>query len=232
MPDEKALEQFKKYSKKVPNDNKVQRKILSCEYSINWIKNPTRYDVSKKEDLFNKTQIKFNSASNDYSPTWGNRDIQRFILYPLEGSLGNKEDGTTEGQSFSDIYFTELNKKGNWTKPVALEQPINSESSEGPLCLNQDGTTMFFTSCQSDNVKPSRMWYFYFTTSRKKLGPLNKLEVKIDSNTVIGHPTISPDEQFVIFFSDMLGGQGGNDLWIVQRVAEVNGLNHKFRTRS
>ena len=44
---EKALEQFKKYSKKVPNDNKVQRKILSCEYSINWKNNPTRYDISK-----------------------------------------------------------------------------------------------------------------------------------------------------------------------------------------
>ena len=216
---EKALEQFKKYLKKVPNDNKVQRKILSCEYSINWRKNPTRYDISKKEDLFNKTQIKFNSASHDYSPSWGNREYTKiYFVSSREGSFSNKKDGTT-GQSFSDIYFTELNKKGNWTKPVALEQPINSESSEGPLCLNQDGTTMFFTSCQSDSKNPQGCGISISQLQGKNWGPLNKLEVKIDSNTVIGHPTISPDEQFVIFSADMPGGQGGNDLWIVQRVA-------------
>ena len=140
--------------KKVPNDTKVQRKILSCEYSINWRKKLFRYDISKKEDLFNKTQIKFNSASHDYSPSWGNREYTKiYFVSSREGSFSNKKDGTT-GQSFSDIYFTELNKKGNWTKPLAIEQPINSESSEGPLCLNQDGTTMFFTSCQSDSKNP------------------------------------------------------------------------------
>ena len=97
---------------------------------------------------------------------------------------------------------------------------INSENHEGTLCLNQSGTTMFFTSCQSENKTPLGMWYFYFTTSRKNWGPLNKLEVKIDSNTVIGHPTISPDEQYIIFQFDMPGGQGGNDLWIVTKVAK------------
>ena len=216
---EKALEQFKKYSKKVPNDNKVKRKILSCEYSVNWINNPTRYDISKKEDLYNKTQIKINSSSNDYSPTWGNREYTKiYFVSSREGSSNNKTDGTT-GESFTDIYFTELNKKGNWIKPVPLEQPINSESSEGPLCLNQNGTTMFFTSCQSDDKKPQGCGISISQIQGKNWGPLNKLEIKLDSNTVIGHPTISPDEQFVIFSSDMPGGQGGHDLWIVTRVA-------------
>ena len=57
---------------------------------------------------------------------------------------------------------------------------------------------MFFTSCQSD-TKPLKDVVFLFHNFKEKIGALNKLEVKIDSNTVIGHPTISPDEQFVIF---------------------------------
>ena len=31
--------------------------------------------------------------------------------------------------------------------------PINTDNHEGTLCLNQNGTTMFFTTCQSDKQK-------------------------------------------------------------------------------
>ena len=62
--------------------------------------------------------------------------------------------------------------------------------------------------------------FLFHNFKGKNWGPLNKLEVKVDSNTVIGHPTISPDEQYIIFSSEMPGGLGGKDLWIVTRVAK------------
>ena len=38
-----------------------------------------------------------------------------------------------------------------------------------------------------------------------------------DSTTVIGHPTLTIDENMIIFSSDLPGGQGGKDLWMAKR---------------
>ena len=43
------------------------------------------------------------------------------------------------------------------------------------------------------------------------------LQIKVDSNTTVGHPTISEDETTLIFSSDLRGGYGGKDLWIVKQ---------------
>jgi peptidoglycan-associated lipoprotein len=43
------------------------------------------------------------------------------------------------------------------------------------------------------------------------------LQIKVDSNTTLGHPTISEDETTLIFSSDLSGGYGGKDLWIVKQ---------------
>jgi len=48
------------------------------------------------------------------------------------------------------------------------------------------------------------------------------LQIKIDSNTTIGHPTLSEDESILIFSSEMSGGYGGKDLWIVQKEKRNN----------
>ena len=62
---------------------------------------------------------------------------------------------------------------------MALEQPINSESSEGPLCLNQDGTTMFFTSCQSDSKTPQGCGISISQLQGKNWGHLINLKLKL-----------------------------------------------------
>ena len=145
-----------------------------------------------------------------------------------KGSSNDKIDDRT-GEYFTDIYFTELNKKGNWEKPIPLDA-INSENHEGTLCLNQSGTTMFLLRVNQKIRNLSGCYISISQLQSKNWGPLNKLEVKVDSNTVIGHPTISPDEQYIIFSSRCWWFRR-KDLWIVTRVTKVNGQNQQFRTR-
>tara|TARA_B100000683_G_scaffold202831_1_gene196241 strand:+ start:876 stop:2963 length:2088 start_codon:yes stop_codon:yes gene_type:complete len=208
---EKALEQYKKYSKKVPTDTKAEKGIKSCQFAINWMNNPTRYLISKMDVV--------NSKNNDFSPSFGNRDYTKlYFVSSRKGSSNDKIDERT-GEFFTDIYSTSLDKKGKWSKPKAELEPINSENHEGTLCLNQNGTTMFFTTCQSENKKSLGCEISISQLKGKIWGSLNKLEVKVDSNTTIGHPTISADEKAVIFSAEMNGGYGGKDLWMVTRVA-------------
>ena len=208
---EKSLEQYKKYAKKVPTDTKAEKGIKSCEFAINWLKNPTRYIIEKMDIV--------NSKNNDFSPAFGNRDYTKiYFVSSRKGSSNDKIDERT-GQFFTDIYSSSLDKKGKWSKPKAEMSPINSDNHEGTLCLNQNGTTMFFTTCQSENKKSLGCEISISQLKGKIWGSLNKLEVKIDSNTTIGHPTISPDENVVIFSAEMNGGYGGKDLWMVTKVA-------------
>ena len=208
---EKSLVQYEKYSKKAPNDTKAEKGIKSCQFAINWEANPTRYVISKSDVL--------SSPNSDFSPAFGNRDYTKiYFISSRKGSSNNKIDERT-GEFFTDIYSSSLNKKGKWSNPKAELEPINTENHEGTLCLNQNGTTMFFTTCQSENKKELGCDISISQLKGKLWGSLNKLEIKVDSNTTLGHPTISSDEKYVIFSADMKGGYGGKDLWMATKVA-------------
>jgi len=121
-----------------------------------------------------------------------------------------------------------LNKKGKWSNPKAELEPINTENHEGTLCLNQNGTTMFFTTCQSENKKELGCDISISQLKGKLWGSLNKLEIKVDSNTTLGHPTISSDEKYVIFSADMKGGYGGKDYGWLLKWLEVSGVSQQI----
>lgn len=212
---EKSLEQFKKYKKKVPTDIKAEKGIKSCEYAINWMNNPTDYVI--------ETMRSINSKNNDFSPAFGNKDYTKiYFVSSRKGSSNDIRDERT-GEPFTDIYSSSLNKKDQWIKPVKEQSPINSDAHEGTLCLNEIGTTMFFTTCQAENKKTLGCAISISQLKGKIWGSLNKLQIKVDSNTTIGHPTISLDENTIIFSADMSGGYGGKDLWIVTKWSQKDG---------
>ena len=77
---------------------------------------------------------------------------------------------------------------------------------------------MFFTNCQAEKKKSLGCEISVSQSKDGKMwGSLNKLQIKLDSNVTVGHPSVSSDEQTVIFSSDMPGGYGGKDLWIVTK---------------
>ena len=145
---------------------------------MSWTTSPTRHVIAKMDQ--------FSSKSNDFSPAYGNRDYTKvYFVSSRSGSSNDMIDERT-GEFFTDIYSSELNKKGNWSKkPIRLESPINTDNHEGTLCLNQNGTTMFFTTCQSENKKELGCEISISQLKGKTWGALNKLEVIVDSNTII-----------------------------------------------
>ena len=44
-----------------------------------------------------------------------------------------------------------------------------------------------------------------------------RLQIKIDSLGTSGHPALNADESVLIFSSDIAGGYGGKDLWLVTK---------------
>jgi peptidoglycan-associated lipoprotein len=203
---DEAVTQYKKYIQLNPTDVRGEMGLKSCDFALKWKDVPTRYKI--------ETMSVVNSRFSDFSPAFGNEDYSElYYTSTREGGLTDKIDART-GESFSDVWFTKLNKKGVWSRPVVMTEPINTEGNEGSVYVNKRGTIMYLTQCKVEKKKDLGCGIYVSQRKGKIWGETQLLQVKVDSNTTIGHPALSEDENILIFSSDLSGGYGGKDLWM------------------
>lgn len=168
----------------------------------------SRYTV-KKMDVFN-------SRRADYSPMLlGDNHDQLYFSSTRNEAQGNELSGIT-GTKPADIFMSEKDDKGKWSKPEAVTGGLNTEHDEGAASFSTDGREMYLTQCTSD---PSYPRYAQIVKSNRSDAAWSKAtEEKLTNDTLssYAHPAISPDGQWLYFVSDMPGGKGGLDLWRVR----------------
>ena len=203
---DEAITQYKKYLEFNPTDVRGEMGLKSCNFALKWKDLPTRYKVELMPVV--------NSRFSDFSPAFGNGDYSElYFISSRDGGITDKKDAIT-GEAFSDVWFSKIDKKGAWSRPVVMPEPINTEGSEGPVYVNKRGTAMFLTQCKVEKKKDLGCGIYVSKRKGKLWGPTQLLQLKVDSNTTIGHPTLNDDETILIFSSDLSGGYGGKDLWI------------------
>lgn len=213
---EEARAQYQHYKELVPNDPRGSDGILSCDFSLQWIEQPTGYQVE---------ELKFiNSKNNDFSPAYARSDYQElYFTSSRDETTGNAEHGGT-GQQFSDIFYSTLDKKGKWSTPLPLPDPINTEAEEGTPEFTSDHNTMYFTRCNISKRKALGCEIFTAKRDGNKWTDIQSLGLADDS-VVIAHPAISPDGLTLYFVSDMSGstksseGKNSKDIWMVNRTS-------------
>ena len=198
--------QYTKYLEMNPMDVNGEMGLKSCDFAMKWKDLPTRYKVELMPLV--------NSRNSDYSPAFGNGEYtEMYFTSSRKGGLTDKVDDRT-GEPFSDVYFTKINKKGKWSMPIVVAEPINTTGNEGSVVLNKRGTVMYLTQCKVEKKKALGCGIYVSKRKGKLWGAPQLLQIKVDSNTTIGHPALSEDETILIFSSDLSGGYGGKDLWI------------------
>ena len=198
--------QYTKYIQLNPTDVSGEMGLKSCDFALKWKDLPTRYKVELMPLV--------NSRNSDYSPAFGNGEYtEMYFTSSRKGGLTDKIDART-GETFSDVWFTKINKKGKWSLPIVVAEPINTEGNEGSVALNKRGTVMYLTQCKVEKKKSLGCGIYVSKRKGKLWGAPQLLQIKVDSNTTIGHPALSEDETVLIFSSDMSGGYGGKDLWM------------------
>jgi len=203
-----ALEQYRKYKEMVPDDPRGNDGIQSCELALEWIENPTGYEVENMKF--------FNSRDKDFSPFYASDDYQVvYFTSSREEANGNDIHGAT-AENFSDIFQSRMDRKGKWSVPVPLDENINTEFEEGTPVLNEDYSSMYFTRCNVNKNK--NLGCQIFTSSRQGETWSEAKQIELaDDSVIIAHPAISQDELTMYFVSNMPGGVGGKDIWKVTR---------------
>ncbi|MBN1417080.1 MAG: OmpA family protein [Bacteroidales bacterium] len=211
---EEARAQYMHYKDLVPDDPRGADGIISCDQSLSWIENPTGYQVEEMKFI--------NSRNSDYGPAYSRDDYQElYFTSSREETTGNAEHGGT-GQAFSDIFFSTMDKKGKWSTPLPLPEPVNTEAEEGTPCLSGDYNTMYFTRCNVSKRKPMGCEIFKVERQGESWGREESLGIASDS-LVIAHPAVSKDGLTLYFVSDMEGstktaeGKNSKDIWMVTR---------------
>ncbi len=208
---EESIAQYTKYASLKPDDIRSSIGLQSCQFAIEAIAEPSRYEL---------TPFQYNSSASDFAPSFGNGDYDvLFFTSSREGSVGKNKDGFT-GNSYTDLYSVKRDKKGKWMRPVAFPEPMNTKEHEAATSLNLRGTEMYFTRCsESNKIKPIPTCEIFYTKKKGKgwIDPV-LLPLPYDSVSSFGHPSISEDGKLLYFSSDMKGGQGGKDIWVIKKL--------------
>ena len=203
-----AAEQFGVVLDSMPDNVLARNGLLSAQQAPAWKKQGSRYTV-KRMDVFN-------SRRAEYSPMLsGDQFDQLYFTSTRNDATGDDLSGIT-GTKNGDIFVSQKDDKGKWSKPEVVNGGLNTEADEGASCLSPDQREMYLTQCVTDPSYPRYAQIVKSNRSDAAWGKASSVELTKDTLSSFAHPAVSPDGQWLYFVSDMPGGKGGLDIWRVR----------------
>lgn len=204
------MEKAKPYLEKYAADNRGQ----NLASSLSKLKS-----YSRNADAYTLTLASYNSPQNDFCAVRFH-DAVVFASTRSKTAWINQTQGWTGG-SYLGLYSTEKDERGVDTKPIAFMGDLNSKFNDGPICFSKDFNTVYFTRNNASKNEVAKDGTY----------KLNILEAVMDENGFsmvmpmpftsndynFAHPSISADGFVLYFASDMEGGKGGMDIYMVRK---------------
>jgi peptidoglycan-associated lipoprotein len=206
---DKATAMFDRYTKAGGDRSLAATLIENCGIAAeNLVVSDSRYRVESISML--------NSPSFDYGAVYSDRRADEVIFSSSRSSAAGSGEDPITGESFMDLFSAEVDRKGKWSIPQPLNSTINSTSNEGGVALDKKKQTLYFTRCLVDKDNNYPCDIYLARRLGKKWGAAEELGLvdrMSNDSCQVGQPALSPSDDFMIFVSDMAGGQGGNDLY-------------------
>ena len=179
--------------------------LKAARQASDWKKAGSAYTI-KRMDLFN-------SRRAEYSPMLGgDEDNQLYFTSTRNQAQGDEYSGIT-GAKNADIFLSQKDDKGKWSKPQTIDSELNSTMDEGACCFSPDGRSMYLTLCKTDPNYPRYATIAVSSRSDASWSKPTELSISKDTLSSFAHPAVSPDGEWLYFVSDMPGGLGGFDIW-------------------
>lgn len=160
---------------------------------------------------------KVNSEELEFSPVFYKDGIV-FISTRFESLIFNVKDKNIGGKNIMSIYRSVRDEEGFLQEPYPLADELIFRYHEGPVSFDRTADVIFFTRNESlekakDGFKKLQV-YGAQKAEGETWGNIQKLPF---NNTEYNycHPTLSADEDMLIISSDVPGGYGGMDLYLV-----------------
>ena len=203
-----AEAEFKLVLDSLPDNTLAKEGLIAAKNAPQTKEAGSRYTV-KKMDIFN-------SRRADYSPMlFGDAFDQLYFTSTRNEAMGDELNGIT-GTKAGDLFYSQKDDKGKWSKPEAVNGGVNTNYDEGTCCFSPDGREMYLTQCATSPSFPRYAQIVKSDRSDAAWGKATPITLTGDTLSSFAHPAISPDGQWLYFTSDMPGGKGGLDIWRVR----------------
>ena len=203
-----AEAEFKLVLDSLPNNTLAKEGLIAAKNAPRIKEEGSRYNV-KKMDIFN-------SRRAEYSPMlYGDSYDQLYFTSTRNEAMGDEISGIT-GTKAGDLFYSEKDDKGKWSKPEAVNGGINTNYDEGTCCFSPDGREMYLTQCATSPSYPRYAQIVKSDRSDAAWSKATPITLTADSLSSFAHPAISPNGEWLYFTSDMPGGKGGLDIWRVR----------------
>lgn len=206
---DEAVAQFNAFKVLEPGDERGTNGATSSETSQQWVDKPTKYKVENVAAL--------NTKYFDFAVAVSNLDKNTLYFTSSRAEASGNKNDAWYGEKFFDIFKSTLDNNGKWSIPTPISEVINTEASEGAMTFDAKGNVMYFTRCKKSDVKGQegqcKIYKSTYDSTKWNEGEL--LPFNSDSYTC-GQPTLSEDGMTMYFASDMPGGLGGKDIWMIK----------------
>jgi len=203
---EKAKEAYQDFADKAPNDSRAKAFLDNKNFV---------QDLKNMAPNYEASSMNINSEYSDF----GGYENDTYLYFVSSRNKSRRTYGWNE-QPTTDIYKAE-NIAGTFKNEQLLKGDINSKFNEGTIAISNDGQTLYFT--RNDFLDGD------YEKSEEGIGQLKIYQAKkvngewkdikalpfTSSEYSVSHPALSPDNSTLYFSSDMDGGYGRSDLYMV-----------------
>jgi len=177
-------------------------------------------EIEIQSGRYNISNVNISSPFNDFAPSFF-KDKLVFSSSKEKKSFSDAKNKWSK-QPYLELYSGIINENGEIEEADRFSKRLATRLHESTSAFTKDGKTIYFTrnniinsKMRNDTVNVTRLKIFTATnegngkwTKEKEL-PFN------NDNYSVAHPTLSQDERKLYFASDMPGGFGMSDIYVV-----------------
>lgn len=162
-----------------------------------------------------------NTKKSDFGTAFLGKDKVIFAA-PTDNTMIVRKTWKENGQKFLDLYTGLITDDRQLIDKKRMPGDVNTKYHEGGVAVSKDLKTIYFTANNfyekkylTDSSGVNNLQMFRATLSvdgkwiEKEKLPFNHVEYSI------GHPALNHDDSKLYFVSDMPGGYGGADIYVV-----------------
>ncbi len=222
---------MKKYNEMNPTDGRSKEFISNTNYV---------HKIHSQDPYFKVGKLSINTPETEFGGYPNGEKV--YFVSNREKKIAVQRYHSWNNKTFLDVYEAEIGANNEIENAVFHSKKTNKIYHEGPMCFSSDGATVFFTRNNMSSGKARKddqgiqNLKIYKATIDKDGNWNNEEELSINSTHYsVGHPTLSPDEKYLIFSSDMPGGFGGADIYKVEllengTLGQVQNLGNRINT--
>ncbi len=199
---------MKKFAASKPNDTRVREFMKNPNYIPKIMEDMARYTATNMEGL--------NSEYSDFGGVMFGKDF-----YFASGRNTSRKTYQWNEEPYLDIYNA-TDVGGTIKDATLLNGDVNTKYHESNAVLSADGKRMYFDRNdffegdydKSENgINQINLYYAEKIDGKGWSGVVSAAFNNNEYST--GHPALSPDGKTLYFVSDMPGGKGGSDIYMV-----------------